>query len=90
MKLTVRQLRRVIREAKPKKIGASPEYMKKEAIRSSLERMVIRAAANMKSEAELKDLFKTFDMALNALKMVPLEAWKKEAENLLMGGATDI
>lgn len=91
MKLTVKQLKRLVREAKPtKKVGASPAYMKKEAVRAAMERMILRRVGDIETEEELRDLFKTLDMALGALKMVPLAAWKKEVENLQMGGATDV
>lgn len=90
MKTTVRQLRRIIREAKPKKIGASPEYMKKEAARESLQNMVLRQMYQIETEEQLKDVFKTMDMALMALKQVPLAVWKKLAMEKAMGGSTDV
>lgn len=90
MKLTVRQLRRVIQEAKLKKIGASPEYMKKEATRESLQNMVLRQMYQIETEEQLKNVFKTMDMAMLALKQIPLAIWKKLALEKAMGGSTDV
>ena len=90
MKLSVRQLRRVIREAKPKKIGASPEYMKKEAVWESLQNMILRQMYQIETEEQLKDVLKTMDMAMLALKQIPLAVWKKLAMEKAMGGSTDV
>jgi hypothetical protein len=76
-KLTLQELRRLISEAK-KQVNASPEYMKKEATRASLQRFIANETQSINTDEELAMFFGVLEMSLNALKMVPLAAWKAQ------------
>lgn len=69
----VDKLRRIVLE---ETIKASREYMAKEKVREDIQRMVIArvASGEIKDEAGLRDFWKTVEMAISALKMVPVEA----------------
>ncbi len=69
----VDKLRRIVLE---ETIKASREYMTKEKVREDIQRMVIArvASGEIKDEAGLRDFWKTVEMAISALKMVPVEA----------------
>lgn len=77
-KLTRKLLESMVIEA----IKASPSYMKKEAIRETLQQMIASkvSSGEVDSQGSLEELFKTFDMALNALKMVPYDVYAKIAQ----------
>ena len=79
MKLTVRELRKTIREAG--KIGASPEYMKKERVREKLQALVADhvASGEITDQASLDQFVKDVDISMTALKMIPFEVWTKMA-----------
>lgn len=79
MKIRLGKLRRLVREAG--KIGASPEYMKKEAIREQMQNEVLAAISSgtISDQASLDDFFKTKEMSLNALKMITFEIYQKIA-----------
>lgn len=79
MKLTVGQLRQVVREAG--KIGASADYMKKERVREQLQAMVAEhvAAGDIADQASLEQFIKDIDTSMTALKMIPFEVWTKLA-----------
>lgn len=78
MKLTLGRLRRLVREAK---ISASPEYLKKEAIRERIQKEIVDAVSSgeITDQQQLTDLFKTHEMALSALRMVSFEVFEKIA-----------
>ncbi len=69
----VDKLRRIVLE---ETIKASREYMAKEKVREDIQRMVVArvASGEIKDEAGLRDFWKTVEMAIGALKMVPVEA----------------
>lgn len=64
---------------KTKKVAASKIYMKKEAVRENLQRLLQEAidTEEVRSQEELEDWWKTIEMAAAALKMVPFTAWKR-------------
>ena len=78
MKITLAKLRRLIREAK---ISASPEYMKKEAVREHIQGEILDGvrSGEIGDQQSLDEFFKTREMALNALKMVKFDIFKKIA-----------
>jgi hypothetical protein len=67
-----------IEEAGKKRIGASTEYMKKEAVREKLQALVQEAidSGEITGPSELAEWWATVDMASRALKSVPIEAWQ--------------
>jgi hypothetical protein len=76
MKMSMKQFRVAVREAA--KVGASASYMKKERIRERLQDVLsTMISSDIKSQAELDELFVNVGLALNALKMIPLEVWSK-------------
>lgn len=79
MKLTVRELRHAIREAG--KIGASPEYMKKERIREQLQKIIADnvASGDIADQAALDQFIKDIGTSMTALKMIPFDVWSKMA-----------
>lgn len=79
MKITVKQLREEVRKAGGERIAASDSYMKKEAIRQKLQDLVagMVAAGEVADQVTLEDAFKTLEMALEALKHVPIAAWQQ-------------
>ncbi len=79
MKISVQKLRAIIDEVK--KVAASPEYMSKEAIREALQKLILAKVADIDSDEQLADMFKTMDMAMMALKQVPLGVWKTLASS---------
>lgn len=78
MRIRLGKLRRLVREAK---IGASPEYMRKEAIRQRLQDDVISrvVSGEISDQLSLDEFFSTVDMALRALKGVKFETYSKIA-----------
>lgn len=73
--LTIDVLTRLLNEAK---VSASPEYMKKEAVREKIQEIVVDAISSgqVKSQEDLEDLWKTAQMSIGALKQVPYSAWQ--------------
>lgn len=71
----VDKLRRIVLE---ETIKASREYMAKEKVREDLQRMIMArvASGEIKDDAALRDFWKTLEMAANALKMVPVDAFR--------------
>ena len=72
VKITVKNIRNAVREIL---IKASDSYMKKEVVRAELEKLV-RSQVKSKqvsNQAELDELFKTFEMAANALTAPELQ-----------------
>jgi len=78
MRIRLGKLRRLVREAK---IEASPEYMRKEAIRQRLQDDVIArvVSGEIGDQLSLDEFFSTVDMALRALKGVRFETYAKIA-----------
>lgn len=85
MKISVRALRVIIREA----IGASPDcseavsasedYMRKEAVRARIQELVtdMVAKGEIRSDADLADFWRSVEMSVVALRMVPVRAFLK-------------
>lgn len=59
-------------------IRVSKEYMKKEDVRQRIQDMVAHMVntGEIKSDAELVEFWKTAEMSIGALKMIPLGAFK--------------
>lgn len=76
MKISVGRLRKLLEEAK---IGASPEYMKKERVREAFQQVIASmvAAGDVQDDNDLQELFNAADLSLKALKMIPFDVWKK-------------
>lgn len=66
----------VIEEAK---ISASKSYMKKEALRESVQALISSrvSSGDVKSQQELAELFNDFAMVLKTLEHIPFEVWKQ-------------
>ena len=59
-------------------VSASKDYMKKEAVRQSLQdSFAAMIAENVSTDEELASFFKSVEMSVSALKMIPLEVWQK-------------
>lgn len=71
----VDKLRRIVLE---ETIKASREYMTKEKIRSDLQQLIASRviSGEIKDEVDLKELWKTIEMAISALKMIPVDAFR--------------
>ena len=69
----------LLRELIKEMINISPEYMKKERVREAIQSVIAGMVNNgqINNEAELENFFSSADMSLKALKMVPLETWRK-------------
>lgn len=68
-----KKLRRLVLD---EAIRASKDYMKKEQIRQRIQDLATAmvAAGEIKSDAELADFWKTVEMSVGALRMVPFDA----------------
>lgn len=77
MKITVGELRRVVQEAG--KVGASPDYMKKERVREKLQQLIADhvASGEITDQASLQQFLKDVEISMTALKMIPFEVWGK-------------
>ena len=64
------------------KISATPEYLKKERIREELQSVIASRvnAGSINDEKDLQSLIADMNMALAALKMIPLSAWRRLAQ----------
>lgn len=73
------KLRRLVLE---ETIKASKEYMLKEKIREEMQSLVASrvSSGEISNEEQLRDFWKTVDMAISALKMVPLGGYKKPSQ----------
>jgi hypothetical protein len=60
------------------KVSISQDYMKKEAVRQQLQELIKAkiAEGEIADQAQFEDWIATAKMALDALKMVPIEAYK--------------
>lgn len=69
-------LKRYIAEA----VGAGPQYQRKEIIRQRLQDMLEQAviSGEIQSQKELMDWHDTVGMAVQALRGVPYEIWKRK------------
>lgn len=82
MELTVGRLRDILAEAMVEaKVGASASYMAKERVREHLQELIVKMVKSkeIKDERGLDSFCADAEMALEALKMVPIEAWVKIA-----------
>ncbi len=68
------KLRRIVLE---ETIKASRQYILKERVREEIQNMIISrvTSGEIKNEGSLLEFWKTLEMAINALKMVPLNAF---------------
>jgi len=73
----VKVLRSIIKSLVNEAVAASKEYMKKEAVRQQLQDLIMSkvASGEIRDQVQLDEWFQTSMMALNALKMVPIEAY---------------
>ena len=73
----MKNLRSIVRAMVSEAVGASAEYMKKEAVRQQLQDLIASkvTAGEIQDQKQLEDWFQAASMALMALKMVPLEAY---------------
>ncbi len=71
----VNKVRRIILD---EAIKASKDYMKKELVRQRIQDLVsgMVEAGELKTDAELADFWKTAEMSIIALRMIPLGAFK--------------
>lgn len=71
----ISKVRRVVLE---EAIKASKDYMKKEQVRKRIQDLAASmvAAGEIRSDVELADFWKTVEMSIGALKMVPYDAFK--------------
>jgi hypothetical protein len=84
MRIKLGELKRIFREAaleEAGKVGAHPEYMKKERARELLQGAIASAVASgqIQNEADLQEFFAAVPLAMTALKMVPFEVYSKIA-----------
>ena len=80
MKISVGRLRELFQQGMEEaKVGASPEYMKKERVRETFQQVIASmvAAGDVQDEKDLQELFNAADLSLKALKMIPFDVWKK-------------
>ena len=80
MKISVGRLRELFQQGMEEaKVGASPEYMKKERVREAFQQVIASmvAAGDVQDEKDLQELFNAADLSLKALKMIPFDVWKK-------------
>jgi hypothetical protein len=80
MKLTVARLRELFSEAiEEAKIGASPDYMRKEAVREHMQQHIISMvkSGEITDQAGVDAWCSAADMSLKALSMVPFDVWSK-------------
>lgn len=80
MKLTLAEVRKMVLD-EAQRIGASPEYMKKERVREELQSMIAQkiAAGEIADDKSLKDFLSGIDLAMTSLKMIPFDVWTKLA-----------
>lgn len=73
----ITKLRKIVLE---ETIKASKEYMAKEKVREDLQRMISSRVSlgEIKDDTELREFWKTLEMAIIALKMIPAEAFKEK------------
>lgn len=71
------KLRTIIRSLVSEAVAASKEYMKKEAVRQQLQDIITAkvASGEISDQTQLDEWFQAASMSLNALKMVPIEAY---------------
>lgn len=73
----ITKLRKIVLE---ETIKASKEYMAKEKVREDLQRMISSRVSlgEIKDDTELREFWKTLEMAIIALKMIPVDAFKEK------------
>lgn len=84
MKITVGQLRELMKQGLDEtKVSASPDYMKKEKVREELQGFIAGkvAAGEVADEDQLEQLIQNMVLSVRALKMIPLNVWKKLASD---------
>lgn len=73
MRLTINKLRNVISEI----IQASASYLKKERVREQMQALIVEQvkSGTISSDEDLNEFFKSVDMSVSALKMVPFQVY---------------
>jgi hypothetical protein len=71
----ISKIRRMVLE---EAIKASRDYMKKEQVRQRIQDLATAmiASGDIKSDADLADFWKTVEMSVTTLKMVPISAFQ--------------
>jgi hypothetical protein len=71
------KLRKIVLE---ETIKASKEYMAKEKVREDLQRMISDRVSlgEIKDDNDIREFWKTLDMAISALKMIPIDAFREK------------
>jgi len=77
MRLSIKRLRDVISEG----IKASASYLKKERVREQLQAIIVEQVKSgmISSDEDLNDFFKSVEMSVGALKMVPFKVYASMA-----------
>jgi nickel-dependent lactate racemase len=84
VKSTVSDIRKIVNDVLIEQtISATPEYLKKEKIRQELQDVIVSrvASGDIKNEKELAGVVNDMHIAMTALKMIPLVAWKRLAKS---------
>lgn len=78
MRMSVKRLRALVAEAR---VGASPAYLQKEKVRDHVEKLIVSLvkSGEIHDQRGLDDFCSTAEMALDALKMVPVEVYARMA-----------
>lgn len=82
MQITIGRLRELFAGAmKEAKVGASASYLSKERIREQFQKSVVELVKSkqIQSQEDLESFFQDADMALKALKLVPIAVYMKLA-----------
>lgn len=82
MQITVGRLRKLFAEAMAEaRVSAHPDYLKREKVRERIQQHVVELvkSGEIKTQEELDAFWETTDMAVKALKMLPINVWVKVA-----------
>lgn len=75
----MRELRNYIGEVIRKKISAGSDYMVKERVRESIQNLLLTTikGGEVKSQEELDEWWKTVEISIASLRLIPFEVAKK-------------